>query len=94
MNMLYETMRGGLASVIVVPSSALESMNLGAIGGLSAFRPGAAANQGVDAAGMQRPGTAPPPPPTGLAPLPPTSPPAPSPPPSPPAGTPTSLPPA
>src|SRR2546428_10515070 len=38
MNMLYETMRSGLASVIVVPSSALESMNLGAIGGLSALR--------------------------------------------------------
>src|SRR5215210_8702164 len=34
MNMLYETMRTGVASVIVVPSSALESMNLGAIGGI------------------------------------------------------------
>ena len=38
MNMLYETMRSGVASVIVVPSSALETMNLGAIGGLSALR--------------------------------------------------------
>src|SRR5205823_2417207 len=37
MNMLYETMRSGTAAVIVVPSSALESMNLGAIGGLSAL---------------------------------------------------------
>src|SRR5207247_663606 len=37
MNMLYETMRSGLSSVIVVPSSALESMNLGAIGGISAL---------------------------------------------------------
>jgi len=37
MNMLYETMRSGVSSVIVVPSSALESMNLGAIGGLSAL---------------------------------------------------------
>jgi regulator of protease activity HflC (stomatin/prohibitin superfamily) len=37
MNMLYETMRSGVASVIVVPSSALESMNLGAIGGLNAL---------------------------------------------------------
>jgi len=37
MNMLFETMRSGLASVIVVPSSALESMNLGAIGGLKAL---------------------------------------------------------
>src|SRR5919201_6877412 len=37
MNMLYETMRAGVATVIVVPSSALESMNLGAIGGLSAL---------------------------------------------------------
>ena len=38
MNMLYETMRSGVASVIVVPSSALETMNLGVIGGLSALR--------------------------------------------------------
>jgi regulator of protease activity HflC (stomatin/prohibitin superfamily) len=36
MNMLYETMRSGVSSVIVVPSSALETMNLGAITGLSA----------------------------------------------------------
>jgi hypothetical protein len=35
--MLYETMRSGLSTVIVVPSSALESMNLGAIGGISAL---------------------------------------------------------
>src|ERR687885_175934 len=33
MNMLYETMRSGVATVIVVPSSALDSMNLGTIGG-------------------------------------------------------------
>jgi regulator of protease activity HflC (stomatin/prohibitin superfamily) len=45
MNMLYETMRSGVASVIVVPSSALESMNLGAIGGLSALRQTAADGQ-------------------------------------------------
>jgi len=37
MNMLYETMRSGVATVIVVPSSALETMNLGAIGGISAL---------------------------------------------------------
>src|SRR3954469_11690475 len=37
MNMLYETMRSGLSTVIVVPSSAIESMNLGAIGGISAL---------------------------------------------------------
>jgi regulator of protease activity HflC (stomatin/prohibitin superfamily) len=37
MNMLYETMRSGLSTVIVVPSSALESMNLGVIGGISAL---------------------------------------------------------
>jgi regulator of protease activity HflC (stomatin/prohibitin superfamily) len=37
MNMLFETMRSGLASVIVVPSSALESMNLGVLGGLKAL---------------------------------------------------------
>src|SRR5215207_10046814 len=37
MNMLYETMRSGLSTVIVVPSSALETMNLGAIGGIAAL---------------------------------------------------------
>src|ERR687888_2661219 len=37
MNMLYETMRSGLSTVIVVPSSALDSMNLGTIGGISAL---------------------------------------------------------
>src|SRR5918911_2047403 len=37
MNMLYETMRSGVATVIVVPSSALDSMNLGAIGGVAAL---------------------------------------------------------
>jgi regulator of protease activity HflC (stomatin/prohibitin superfamily) len=35
MNMLYETMRGGLATVIVVPSSAVDTMNLGAVGMLA-----------------------------------------------------------
>jgi regulator of protease activity HflC (stomatin/prohibitin superfamily) len=37
MNMLYETMRSGVATVIVVPSSALDTMNLGAIGGVAAL---------------------------------------------------------
>jgi regulator of protease activity HflC (stomatin/prohibitin superfamily) len=37
MNMLYETMRSGVGTIIVVPSSALDSMNLGAIGGISAL---------------------------------------------------------
>jgi regulator of protease activity HflC (stomatin/prohibitin superfamily) len=66
MNMLYETMRSGVASVIVVPSSALESMNLGAIGGLNAL--GAAASkpdgrgQGTDAGSPTPPsGWTPPP---------------------------------
>jgi regulator of protease activity HflC (stomatin/prohibitin superfamily) len=50
MNMLYETMRSGLSTVIVVPSSALESMNLGAIGGISALSQSAdARNQKSDA---------------------------------------------
>src|SRR5437763_8333921 len=44
MNMLYETMRAGVATVIVVPSSALDTMNLGAIGGISAL-----ADQAADA---------------------------------------------
>ncbi len=37
MNMLYETMRSGVSSVIVVPSSALDSMNLGAIAGITSL---------------------------------------------------------
>jgi len=37
MNMLYETMRSGVSTVIVVPSSALDSMNLGTIGGIGAL---------------------------------------------------------
>jgi regulator of protease activity HflC (stomatin/prohibitin superfamily) len=41
MNMLYETMRSGLATVIVVPSSAVDSMNLGALGGLARVQPAA-----------------------------------------------------
>src|SRR5436190_14517652 len=39
MNMLYETMRSGVSTVIVVPSTALDTMNLGAIAGLSAHTP-------------------------------------------------------
>jgi regulator of protease activity HflC (stomatin/prohibitin superfamily) len=50
MNMLYETMRSGMSSVIVVPASALESMNLGALGGLARVVP------------AQPDGAAPPPP--------------------------------
>jgi regulator of protease activity HflC (stomatin/prohibitin superfamily) len=37
MNMLYETMRTGVGTVIVVPASALDSMNLGAVGGIAAL---------------------------------------------------------
>jgi regulator of protease activity HflC (stomatin/prohibitin superfamily) len=66
MNMLYETMRSGVASVIVVPSSALESMNLGAIGGLRALAASGDAQNG-DGRGTPGGGAAPPPP----APLPP-----------------------
>jgi regulator of protease activity HflC (stomatin/prohibitin superfamily) len=61
MNMLYETMRSGVASVIVVPSSALESMNLGAIGGLNAL--GASAPK-TDGRGQQPTDAPPSPPPT------------------------------
>jgi len=52
MNMLYETMRSGVASVIVVPSSALDSMNLGMIGGLQGM---AAQNQAQPADGRRQP---------------------------------------
>src|SRR5215470_1454648 len=48
MNMLYETMRSGVATVIVVPSSALETMNLGAIGGLNALSQAAPKPAGRD----------------------------------------------
>ena len=54
MNMLYETMRSGVGSVIVVPASALDSMNLGVIGGISAL--GAMAQQNKED------GNSPPPP--------------------------------
>ena len=40
MNMLYETMRSGGANVIMVPSSALDTMNLGMIGGLASLARG------------------------------------------------------
>jgi regulator of protease activity HflC (stomatin/prohibitin superfamily) len=40
MNMLYETMRSGGANVIMVPSSALDTMNLGTIGGLASLARG------------------------------------------------------
>src|SRR5205823_2834410 len=57
MNMLYETMRSGVATVIVVPSSALETMNLGAIGGISALSQYA----GDDQKGASTPPAVPPP---------------------------------
>jgi len=57
MNMLYETMRAGVGSVIVVPSSALDSMNLGVIGGLQSL---AAQSQAAQPADGRR---QPPPPP-------------------------------
>ncbi len=60
MNMLYETMRSGVATVIVVPSSALDTMNLGVIGGISAL--GQLAPDG-----QKTPPPAPPPPPTDIA---------------------------
>jgi regulator of protease activity HflC (stomatin/prohibitin superfamily) len=60
MNMLYETMRSGVATVIVVPSSALESMNLGMIGGLSAL------GKLADQDGQQTQTNPPPPPPTNI----------------------------
>ncbi|HET6314811.1 MAG TPA: slipin family protein [Chloroflexota bacterium] len=61
MNMLYETMRSGVASVIVVPASALDSMNLGAVGGIAALRQMAPDGQPPASESGQTP---PPPPPT------------------------------
>jgi hypothetical protein len=51
MNMLYETMRSGGANVIMVPSSALDSMNLGMIGGLTSL----ARVTGDDTGGLEPP---------------------------------------
>jgi regulator of protease activity HflC (stomatin/prohibitin superfamily) len=53
MNMAFETMRAGLSTVILIPSSALDTMNLGAIGGLAALA------QAADAASKSasKPGT-------------------------------------
>jgi hypothetical protein len=62
MNMLYETMRSGVASVIVVPASALDSMNLGAVGGIAALRQMAPDGQPPASESGQTP--APPPPTT------------------------------
>jgi hypothetical protein len=53
MNMLYETMRSGGANVIMVPASALESMNLGTIGGLPGLSRGGP--RGGRRGGPQRP---------------------------------------
>lgn len=58
MNMLYETMRSGVATVIVVPSSALDTMNLGAIGGISAL--GSISEQKSDARNQPSDGGSPP----------------------------------
>lgn len=54
MNMLYETLRSGLSSVIVVPSSALETMNLGAISGLSTHAQQATPGPAADGQGGPR----------------------------------------
>ncbi|MGH2370735.1 MAG: slipin family protein [Chloroflexota bacterium] len=56
MNMLYETLRSGGANVIMVPASALDSMNLGAIGGIAALGQSAAAADGSN--GQPAPSTA------------------------------------
>ena len=60
MNMLYETMRSGVGTVIVVPASALDSMNLGAVGGIAALNTMAEQNK-PDGRGPQSPNNTPPP---------------------------------
>ncbi len=76
MNMLYETMRSGGANVIMVPSSALDSMNLGMIGGLrglaQGLTPGTSDGVGMSngQGGGERQPPAPPPPPSPLSPFP------------------------
>ena len=65
MNMLYETMRNGTGSIIVVPSSALDSMNLGVVGGLSALAKSANGDGQPKPADGNRP--TPPPPSSSLS---------------------------
>src|SRR5438067_11094517 len=59
MNMLFETMRSGVATVIVVPASALESMNLGVVGGLSALSQQSAISDQQSGVGTQKDGSPP-----------------------------------
>jgi regulator of protease activity HflC (stomatin/prohibitin superfamily) len=76
MNMLYETMRAGVGTVIVVPSSALDSMNLGMIGGLQAIAQNESKPDGRGQPRVSGPPPVPPPsiPPPGQPPtLPPSS---------------------
>jgi regulator of protease activity HflC (stomatin/prohibitin superfamily) len=68
MNMLYETMRSGGANVIMVPSSALDSMNLGMIGGIAALSQGAIAGN-ADGQDTPEPPAPPAPPPPPLSPF-------------------------
>jgi regulator of protease activity HflC (stomatin/prohibitin superfamily) len=73
MNMLYETMRNGTGSIIVVPSSALESMNLGLVGGLNSLAKSAAGDGQPKPADGNRP--TPPPAPSSFS-FPPPQPPS------------------
>jgi regulator of protease activity HflC (stomatin/prohibitin superfamily) len=72
MNMLYETMRAGVGTVIVVPSSALDTMNLGSIAGITSLAERNAAKP--DGRGQAQAPSRPAPPPT--VPPPATQPPA------------------
>ncbi|HEX2035449.1 MAG TPA: SPFH domain-containing protein [Chloroflexota bacterium] len=61
MNMLYETMRNGGANVIMVPSSALDTMNLGVIGGIAGLAQAAQSAPGAQDGQPSEPVSQPPP---------------------------------
>jgi regulator of protease activity HflC (stomatin/prohibitin superfamily) len=61
MNMLYETMRNGGANVIMVPSSALDTMNLGVIGGIAGLAQAAQSAPGAQDGQPSEPASQPPP---------------------------------
>lgn len=57
MNMLYETMRSGLSTVIVVPSTALETMNLGAVAAVGGLGQAAAGGAAAPSTPSEAPGS-------------------------------------
>lgn len=73
MNMLYEVMKAGGTSTVIVPSSAVDSMGLGGASGITALaREAARAAEAASNAGGTMPMPSPVAPPVGITPTPPT----------------------